>query len=442
MEAFWSEALSLLREKVGERNYSVWIEPIRCRTEADVFRLEVPSRFFQDWITRHFLPTINEVLSELAGRPCEVRTVVKAVEARSERITAPAPPRPPHSARPRGPTIGQLVPQYTFRSFVVGEANEVAFKAAQAVSAAPGRRFNPVFLHGGVGLGKTHLINAVGHELLRRWPRIRIACLPAESFMNDLINALRQDQMGSFRGRFRKIDALILDDVQFLAGKERTQEEFFHTFNELYGCARQIVLTSDKPPSAISNLEARLRSRFEGGLIADIHPPTREMRLAIARAKAAAHEVELTPEVADYLVRRTGPSVRELEGALTRLIATAAVRGEPITLRIAEETLGPLLPRPQLVSIEEIQQAVSLHFGLAPADLLSQRRDRRVALPRQIAMYLSRTVAEASFPSIAQKFGGRDHSTVMHAVKVIELRRNEDAIFSRSITQIEGQLRP
>jgi len=444
MEALWSAALPLLRQHVGERNFTAWIEPIRCLGAEGEVRLEVPSRFFQSWVTRHFLSTIRDTMAELSGAPCPVRVVV-AVESPAER-RVPAPVAAEAVATPvprpvRTPKIGRLVPHYTFETFVVGAANEVAFRAAQAVSAAPGKRFNPVFLHGGVGLGKTHLINAIAHELLRRRFRLQVACLSAESFMNALITSLRQDQMNAFRERFRQVDALILDDVQFLAGKERTQEEFFHTFNALYGSEKQIVLTSDKPPAAINGLEQRLRSRFEGGLIADVHPPTREMRLAILRAKASAGGIDLSPDVADLLVLRSGTSVRELEGALNRVSAMAAVRGTAITPELAAAALGPYARARDTVSVEVIQELVSSRFGLSVADLVSHRREREVSYPRQLAMYLSRTLAEASFPTIAEKFGGRDHSTVMYAVKVIETRRAADAAVDQTLLGIEGELR-
>jgi chromosomal replication initiator protein len=442
MEALWSAALPLLRQHVGDRNFTAWIEPIRCLDADGEVRLEVPSRFFQSWVTRHFLSTIRDTMSQLSGAPCAVRVVI-ATDAAGERRVALPPPPPSAAPAPRpvrAPKIGRLVAHYTFDTFVVGAANEVAFQAAQAVSAAPGKRFNPVFLHGGVGLGKTHLVNGIAHELLQRRARMQIACLSAESFMNALITSLRQDQMNAFRDRFRQVDALILDDVQFLAGKERTQEEFFHTFNALHGKERQIVLTSDKPPAAINGLEQRLRSRFEGGLIADIHPPTREMRLAILRSKAVACGIELSPEVAEVLVQRSGISVRELEGALNRVAAMAAVRGTAITPELAGAALGPYTRR-STVSVETIQQFVGKRFGLSVADLISHRREREVSYPRQLAMYLSRTLAEASFPTIAEKFGGRDHSTVMYAVKVIETRRAAEPPVDQILLNFEGELR-
>ncbi|HSQ00586.1 MAG TPA: chromosomal replication initiator protein DnaA [Candidatus Dormibacteraeota bacterium] len=442
MEALWSAALPALRQHMGDRNFVAWIEPIACRVVDGEIRLEVPSRFFQSWVTRHFLPTIHETLSGLAGAPCTVRVVV-AAEGNGVPRPAPAAPAPeaPVPARPaRTAKIGRLIPSYTFDSFVVGSANDVAFRTAHAVSAEPGTRFNPMFLHGGVGLGKTHLINAIGHEILRRRARARIAALSAESFMNTLITSLRQDQMNAFREKFRQVDALILDDVQFLAGKERTQEEFFHTFNALHDAQKQIVLTSDKAPADIPGLEQKLRSRFEGGLIADIHPPTREMRAAILRAKARAQEVELSDAVLELFVQRGGNSVRELEGALNRSAALAAVRGTAITHDLALEALSPYA-RVRAVSVETVQEMISHRFGVTIADLVSHRREREVSYPRQIAMYLSRVVAEASFPAIAEKFGGRDHTTVMYAVRTIETRRASDIGVDQLLSGFEGELR-
>jgi chromosomal replication initiator protein len=379
----------------------------------------------------------------LAGAPCVVRVVVAAEGSGVPRPApdAPAPGEPVPARSARTARIGRLIPNYTFDAFVVGASNDVAFRAARAVSAEPGTRFNPLFLHGGVGLGKTHLINAIGHEVLRRRPRARIAAMSAESFMNTLISSLRQDQMNAFRERFRQVDALILDDIQFLAGKERTQEEFLHTFNALRDAERQIVLTSDKPPAAITGLEQKLRSRFEGGLLADIHPPTREMRVAILRAKARAQGLELSDAVVELFVQRSGSSVRELEGALNRAAAMAAVGGSSITADLATAALGPYARPALAVSVETVQEMVSHRFGVSVADLVSHRREREVSYPRQIALYLSRVVAEASFPTIAEKFGGRDHTTVMYAVRTIETRRASDVGVDQLLAGFEGALR-
>jgi chromosomal replication initiator protein len=440
MEEIWSAVLPLLRERVGERNYSVWIEPIRCGGENGELRLDLPSRFSRDWIVEHFLPTICEVVEQVAGSPYPVRLVVNPRPLPAAKLSAPSGRSSP-PAQERKPVIGQLVPRCTFQTFVVGATNEVAVKAAQTVSAAPGRRFNPVFLYSGVGLGKTHLLNAVGHDLLRRWPRLRVAWLSAEGFMNDMIGSLRKDRMNAFRERYRHVDAMLLDDLHCLANKERTQEEFFHTFNALYGNGKQIVVTSDKPPAEINGLEGRLRSRFEGGLLADIQPPTREMRADIVTAKAAALGAELPAEVVDLLVQREVTSVRDLEGALTRVVATAAVGGRPITVELARSALAPWLSVRRPISIEAVQEVVSRHYGIVLAELLSHRRERRIVFPRQVAMYLSRSVAEATIPCIAEKFGGRDHTTVMHAVRVVAQKREVDPAVERSLAALEGRLR-
>jgi len=442
MQELWVTALPLLRQQVGERNFVTWIEPIRCVSDDKGLRLEVPNRFFQEWVTRHFLSAIRSALGAAGSGPCPVRVVVSGDWS----APAPLPPRPARRTpaperRERAPKIGHLVSHYTFDSFVVGDANHVAYQAAMAVAEAPGRRFNPLFLHGGVGLGKTHLANALAHEMLGRSPRQRMACLSAEAFMNSLITSLRQDQMALFRDRFRMVDTLILDDVQFLAGKERTQEEFFHTFNSLHATAKQIVLTSDKPPAEIAGLEQRLKSRFEGGLIADIHPPTLAMRMEILQRKATALACPLPEEVARLLAHSGGPSVRELEGAFNRVIATATLRGLPITVELAQQALGPLAARPAPTSAETVQGIVSEHFKVSIDELKSHRRDRHLVQARQIAMYLCRTVAEGSFPSIAEKFGGRDHSTVMHAVRVIEGRRASDRALADLLLTLESALR-
>jgi chromosomal replication initiator protein len=442
MVAEWLEVLPRLRQQVGERNFATWIEPIRCSMDANGLCLETPSRFFQEWVTRHFMATIQRALAEGGGPAVPVRVTVAAEQVAEQAARRPpATARPARAARPpRGPQIGRLVPDYTFDSFVVGHANEVAYHAARSVAEGPGQRFNPFFLWGGVGLGKTHLINALAHDLLSRTPRRGLACLSAEAFINTLVYSLRQDQMAAFREKFREVDILILDDVQFLAGKERTQEEFFHTFNALRSNGSQIVLTSDKPPHAMADLEQRLRSRFEGGLIVDIHPPTHAMRIAIALKKATMQRVDLPLEVAQVIAERSGPSVRELEGALTQVIASALLRGLRLNVALAESVLAPNTPPPRSLSIETVQEAVSRRFQIPLSELKSHRRSRTVAFPRQVAMYLSRTVSGASFASIAEKFGGRDHSTVMYAVQRLEERRADPNV-GQVLDELERQLK-
>lgn len=444
MEAVWQAALPKLREQVGERNYATWIEPIHCSVDGEGLCLGVANQFFQEWVTRHYLGTIRTVLCQCTPDVPRVRVIVGACQPEAPAaVPAPEPARShPRLRVKRTPRIGCLVPEYTFRAFVVGPTNEVAYRAARAVTSGSGRRFNPLFLWGGVGLGKTHLTSAIAHEALAQPQPLQIGYLSAESFTNNLISSLRNDKMAAFRDRFRDLDVFILDDIEFLAGKERTQEELFHTFNTLYSAGKQVVLTSDKPPSVIPGLEQRLRSRFEGGLTVDVQPPTREMRLAILRSKAEAQGLEVPDDVAALIVDRSGPSVRELEGALTRVLAWTSLRQVPLDAAMAIQVLAPIarLPAPP-VSVEAILDGVSRHFGVTIAELKSHQRARALAMPRQVAMYLSRTMAAASFPTIANKFGGRDHSTVIYAVRTVERRRDADPDLSVLLGALEREIR-
>lgn len=443
MEAVWQTALPKIREQVGERNYATWIEPIRCSVDNEGLCLGVANQFFQEWVTRHYLGTIRAVLCQCTTDVPPVRVVVGIGQPEAPDV-APAElvrSRPRLRVK-RTPRIGCLVPEYTFKAFVVGPTNEVAYRAARAVTSGTGRRFNPLFLWGGVGLGKTHLTSAIAHEALAQQDPLRVGYLSAESFTNNLISSIRNDQMVAFRDRFRDLDVFILDDIEFLAGKERTQEELFHTFNTLYTAGKQVVLTSDKPPSVINGLERRLRSRFEGGLIVDIQPPTREMRLAILRSKAEVQGVEIPDDVAALIVDRSGTSVRELEGALTRVLAWTSLRKAPLDAATVIQVLAPIarVPAPP-VSLEAILDGVSRHFGVTIAELKSHQRARALAMPRQVAMYLSRTMAAASFPTIANKFGGRDHSTVIYAVRTVERRRVADPALGVLLGALEQEIR-
>lgn len=348
----------------------------------------------------------------------------------------------PQVARQRTAAWGQLVPRFTFDTFVVGASNQFAHAAARAVAGRPAKHYNPLFLYGGVGLGKTHLVSAIGHHIRRNQPQVQVAYLTAEEFTTQLIDSLRKERMDAFRSACRRVDVLILEDVQFLAGRERTQEEFFHTFNTLYANHRQIILTSDKVPRDIGGLEERLRNRFEWGLIADIQPPDMETRVAILERKAEIDGLRLPREVAMYVASVVKTNVRELEGCLTRLGLYASLRNRPITLEFAEEVLPPvLLPRSQNVTVEKIQATVARHFSLHLRDLLSRSRARQVVVPRQIAMFLTRELTNASFPAIGDAFGGRDHSTVIHACALIKRRVTCDQDLQRAITKLTDELR-
>lgn len=335
-----------------------------------------------------------------------------------------------------------LNPKYTFNNYIVGASNQFAHAASLAVSRQPGETYNPLFIYGGVGLGKTHLACAIGNDVLDRIPDARVVYLSADSFMSELIAAMRRDRMGEFKRRFRRVDLLILDDVQFLAGRESTQEEFFHTFNVLYEAHKQIVLTSDKFPKEIPSLEERLRNRFESGLIADIQPPDIETRLAILEKKAENEKLALPSDVAMFLAEKFDSNVRELEGSLTRLHAFASLNGSLIDLDLARRVLKSFLEHraDRSVTIESIQKAVSDYFHLQPADLVSKSRTRHVSHPRQIAMYLCRRHTDASFPVIGDRFGGRDHTTVIHAQQVVEQRLKHDSALRQAVDALISRI--
>jgi chromosomal replication initiator protein len=358
---------------------------------------------------------------------------VKAVATRSEpRIDR-------EHDRPR--FNNNLIAKYTFENFVIGASNQFAHAASMAVANQPGEHYNPLFIYGGVGLGKTHLVNAIGHRANARRPTMKVVYLSSESFMNELIGSLRRDKMDEFKTKFRNVDLLILDDVQFIAGKERTQEEFFHTFNSLYESHKQIVITSDKFPKEIPGLEDRLRNRFEWGLIADIQPPDMETRVAILQKKAETEMVQLPHEVAIFLAANIDSNVRELEGSLTRLGAFASLTKSVITVELAKEVLRNTLKGAQReITVEGIQKTICDYYNIKIGDLKAKRRTKNIAFPRQVAMYLCRKYTETSFPAIGDKFGGRDHSTVIHASKTIEKKIKEDPYMQTTIEKLERNL--
>ncbi len=436
----WQEALKLLEHRLGQHNFGTWIKPIRARIGAGgEIVLEVPSKFVRDWLMAHFLFEIQECLAEVSHPGVSVSVEVNPKDGQTGK-SAKKVEAPKQQLQPIG--ITGLIPKYTFENFVVGSSNQFAHAACLAVANQSGDHYNPLFLYGGVGLGKTHLVNAIGHKVLRNRPALKVTYLASESFMNELITSLRRDRAAEFKARFRNVDILILDDVQFLAGKERTQEEFFHTFNSLYESHKQIVLTSDKFPKEIPGLEDRLRNRFEWGLIADIQAPDMETRVAILEKKAEMEEVPLSHEVALFLASHIDSNVRELEGSLTRLGAFASLTKTEITIELVKQVLkNTLRGIHREVTIENIQKAICDHFNLKLGDLKSKRRTKNIAQPRQMAMYLCRKYTSTSFPVIGDKFGGRDHSTVIHASKVIEQRIKSDSSVQIAIESLEKQLK-
>ena len=439
MEATWTRVTDVLREKIGSQNLETWFRPALFLGVHDTRALlQLPNKFFVDWISDHYHTALLESLKQILGP--DLGGIVLRVNPtaqgelfpRSERRADPVIDDTPRRAR-----RGGLVARYTFANFVVGASNKFAHAAAESVANKPGAHYNPLFIYGGVGLGKTHLINAIGHQVNERAAGAKVGYFSAESFMNELITAIREKRMDDFKNRFRRLDVLILDDVQFLAGREQTQVEFFHTFNTLHESHRQIVLSSDKFPKDIPQLEERLRNRFEWGLIADIQAPDIETRVAILLKKAELEGLPLSHDVAMFLAEKFEANIRELEGSLTRLGALASFLHKPITVEFAREVLKDLVKdRSSQVTVESIQQVISAQFAVKVADLKSPKRTRSLAFARQVAMYLARKVARASLPAIGEKFG-RDHSTVIHAIQVIEKRCEEDPGFHSTLEGLE-----
>jgi chromosomal replication initiator protein len=441
MEAVWLRITEILREKIGGQNFDTWFRPaLLLGVHESRALLQLPNRFFVDWVSDHYQPALLESLRAVLGP--DVSGVTLRVSPNPQGELFPASDRrvesPSAGAPRRAARRGGLVPRYTFANFVVGASNKFAHAAAEAVANKPGEHYNPLFIYGGVGLGKTHLINAIGHQVFEFSASAKVSYFSAESFMNELITAIREKRMDDFKNRFRRLDVLILDDVQFLAGREQTQVEFFHTFNTLHESHRQIVLSSDKFPKDIPQLEERLRNRFEWGLIADIQAPDIETRIAILLKKAELEGLPLSHDVALFLAGKFEANIRELEGSLTRLGALASFLKKPITVEFAREVLRDLVKeRSPQVTVEKVQQVVSAEFAIKLTDLKSPKRTRSLAFARQVAMYLSRKLAGASLPSIGEKFGNRDHSTVIHAIQVIEKRRDEDPGFHATLAGLE-----
>jgi chromosomal replication initiator protein len=440
MGELWEQALEKLTERIGQQNFETWIKPLRfAGRNKNEMRLEVPNKFFRDWLTEHYLSQLEEIFTGLIRSPVKVALTVNTdlqVHGSVEKTA-----RKEERERERSQRTNNLIPKYTFDNFVIGASNQFAHAACMAVANQPGDHYNPLFIYGGVGLGKTHLVNAIGHRSAAQRVGSKIVYLSSESFMNELIASLRRDRMDEFKTKFRNIDVLILDDVQFIAGKERTQEEFFHTFNSLYESRKQIVITSDKFPKEIPGLEDRLRNRFEWGLIADIQPPDMETRVAILQKKAEAESIQLPHDVAIFLASNIQSNVRELEGSLTRLGAFASLTKSVITLELTKEVLQNTLKGSHTeLTVENIQKTICDFFQIKMADLKAKRRTQNIALPRQVAMYLCRKHTETSFPAIGTKFGGRDHSTVIHASRTIEKRIKEDPHMQSTIEKLERNL--
>jgi chromosomal replication initiator protein len=419
MDAFWDKTSKIIQEKISKQNFDTWIKPIKIVAMEDkCVQLAVPNKFFKDWLLDNYASTIKQSLQHAAGIDVDIDFVLS-----KNTDQAPAVKHAPHakntSAAPisRGKNFSFLNDNYNFDRFVVGPCNQFAHAASTAVAKQPAKNYNPLFIYGGSGLGKTHLLNAIGLLATSTHPSLNIMYVSAEEFMNEMINSIRYDRMPKFREKYRNISCLLIDDIHFLAGKDRTQEEFFHTFNTLHDSGKQIVVTSDKFPKDIPNLESRLRSRFEWGLIADIQPPEIETKIAIIEKKVQENNIELPNNVVHYIASHVESNIRELEGFLVRIGAYSSLTGREIDLDLVKEVLSSLVKHNQKgeVNIEEIIKVIAGKLNIKISDIKAHNKNKNIVFARQIAMYLARKLTNHSFPDIGQKIGGRDHSTVIYA---------------------------
>ena len=435
----WDQVLTRIETKVNRHSFYTWFKPTSFVADGGgSITVRVPNALFKDWLTKHYSVVLSEALAEVRRPGVSVVFVAEGltpVPPVPEPAVVPQEDPPPPGTLAPATAPGGLNPRYTFDTFIVGPSNQFAHAACRAVAEAPSRSYNPLFIYGGVGLGKTHLMHAVGHYVLQHDASLKLTYISSERFMNEMINAVRYDRILDFRERYRSVDVLLVDDIQFVSGKEGTQTEFFHTFNALYDAQKQIVLSSDRPPHEIPALEERLRSRFEWGLIADIQPPDLETKVAILKRKAETEAVPLADNVAMYIAGRIKSNIRELEGSLIRLIAYASLTGREISLELTQEVLKNVIEQDdKAVTIESIQKHVSDYYQLKVVELKSRNNSKSVAMPRQIAMYLCKSLTHASLPEIGRSFGGKHHSTVIHSIKKIEEMRKKDGDFNNLIT--------
>jgi len=450
-DAEWRPFFQAIHSKLTDQAFETWFQPLRFQRNVQdgVLRIAAPNDVVRDWILSKYAEPLRQSLNESHLGSLRIEWQIASNSSVPSKDASPLPRAPDHvqlrsaeSALPEASLsdVSRLNAKYTFNDFVVASCNRLAHAAAMAVADSPGQTYNPLYLYGGVGLGKTHLIQAVGHAVASANPTLRIAYLSLERFMNELISAIRfgYDKTNAFRERYRSIDVLLIDDVQFIAGKERTQEEFFHTFNALYDRQKQIVLTSDCPPRDIPEIEERLHSRFEWGLIADIEPPDLETKIVIVKRKAEAHRVNLPDDVALILARHAKHNIRELEGSLIRLLAMSSLRGLPLSKSLAEESFRGVTNEPisHEVSISKIQQRVAHHYKIDVENLKARSNVRQVLIPRQVAMYLCKRLAKKSYPEIAKHFGGKHHTTVIHSVEKIEKEMNANGELAGTINRL------
>ena len=444
LQSLWEKTLNIIKGEMSEVSFNTWIkscEPISI--SSNTIKISVPNSFTQDILEKRYkdlvVNSIEAACSKVYSVDFIVASDIQEIEEKEEKKTKAD---DKSSITVNDEMSSTLNPKYTFDSFVIGNSNRFAHAASLAVAEAPAKAYNPLFIYGGVGLGKTHLMHAIGHYALQNNSNAKVVYVSSEKFTNELINAIKDDKNEEFRNKYRNVDILLIDDIQFIAGKERTQEEFFHTFNELHDANKQIILSSDRPPKEIPTLEDRLRSRFEWGLIADIQAPDFETRMAILKKKADVEKLNVANEVMVYIATKIKSNIRELEGALIRIVAYSSLTNRPITVELASEALKDIISNKQNknVTIDVIQDVVAGYFNLRVEDLKSQRRTRNVAYPRQIAMYLSRKLTDMSLPKIGEEFGGRDHTTVIHAYEKISDTLNKDESLQHTVNDITKKL--
>ncbi len=435
-EGLWSEVSGRLRGALNETTYRTWFDHVEgLALNDDEFVLAVPNDFTRDWIEGHFIGLIRAAVGDATGHERQIQLAVREIAGEL--------PAPVEGHRRESLGVG-LNPKYTFDSFVIGSSNRFAHAAALAVAEAPAQAYNPLFIYGGTGLGKTHLLQAIAQYVAEHQSELSVRYVTSETFMNDFINALRDKRIEGFKQRYRAYDLLLIDDIQFFEHKERIQEEFFHTFNSIYEAGGQIVISSDRPPKEISTLEERLRSRFEWGLITDIQPPDLETRIAILRKKVKTDGIDVRdPKVLEFIAGRISSNIRELEGALTRVVAFSSLTGRPMTEDLAQDVLKDVFPQGEVrqVTIERIQELVSERFSLSLEELCGDKRSQNIVYPRQVAMYLSRELTDSSLPKIGKQFGGRDHTTVIHATSKIARMIREDRSVYNLVQELTARIK-
>ncbi|OZT12868.1 chromosomal replication initiation protein DnaA [Priestia aryabhattai] len=439
----WNGALAEIEKKLSKPSFETWLKSTKAHAlQGDTLIITAPNDFARDWLESRYSNLIAETLYDLTGEELDVKFIIPLIQSEEEFDLTP--PKK-NVSKEDGHEFPQsmLNSKYTFDTFVIGSGNRFAHAASLAVAEAPAKAYNPLFIYGGVGLGKTHLMHAIGHYVLDHNPNAKVVYLSSEKFTNEFINSIRDNKAVEFRNKYRNVDVLLIDDIQFLAGKEQTQEEFFHTFNTLHEESKQIVISSDRPPKEIPTLEDRLRSRFEWGLITDITPPDLETRIAILRKKAKADGLVIPNEVMLYIANQIDSNIRELEGALIRVVAYSSLINKDINADLAAEALKDIIPssKPKVITIQDIQQIVGQQFNVKLEDFKAKKRTKSVAFPRQIAMYLSRELTDFSLPKIGEEFGGRDHTTVIHAHEKISKLVQTDSQLQKHIKEISDSLK-